>query len=103
MKYNDIILQVKAEVKRFELHLDGEIAFIDYEKKDNKLFLNHTEVPSELEGDGLGTAIVEKALRYAEDNSFKIVPLCSFVQNYLAKHPEWQHLVTDDAEGFAKK
>lgn len=96
MQYKEIELTDNVQTARFELALQGEIAFIDYKKKSGKLYLIHTEVPTKLEGNGVGTALVEKTLRYAKENNLQVVPLCSFVQSYLHKHPEWKYMVADE-------
>jgi predicted GNAT family acetyltransferase len=94
MRYEDKPLIDNSELQRFELHVDNHIAFIEYKFKDDKLlFLIHTEVPPELEGKGVASAIVQKALQHAKDNNIKIIPRCSFVQSFLEKHPEWNEIV----------
>jgi predicted GNAT family acetyltransferase len=90
MNYEDIQLRVNATAKRLELEVDGGTAFIEYKLSGHTLFLIHTEVPKELEGKGVGGAIVLKALQYAKDNGYQIVPLCPFVQTYLERHKEWK-------------
>ena len=84
--------------KRFELHVDGHIAFIEYIlNNENIMFLTHTEVPKALEGKGIGKNIVEKALNYIKDHNYTLAPLCPFVAAYLKRHPEWQSLL---AKGY---
>ena len=74
--------------KRFELHLGEQFAFIDYIKnKNGVIFLTHTEVPESLEGRGMGSAIVSKALDYIRGENLKMAPLCPFVAAYLKEHP----------------
>lgn len=102
MKYEQQ-LTVNAASNRLELEIDGNTAFIDYRLKRQLLFLIHTEVPPALEGKGVGSAIVEKALQYAKDNGYKVVPLCSFVQSYLKRHQEWDDIVAPNAERFTDK
>ena len=86
--------------KRFELHLGDQFAFIDYIiNKKGVIFLTHTEVPESLEGRGMGSAIVSKALDYIRKEGMLMVPLCPFVAAYLKDHPG----VADDllAPGFS--
>jgi predicted GNAT family acetyltransferase len=103
MSYEELKLQVSATVHRLELAIGASTAFIEYKLSGNNLFLIHTEVPHELEGKGVGGAIVQKALQYAKDSGYKIVPLCPFVQAYLLKHKEWNDLVAPDADRFMNK
>ncbi len=103
MKYQEEKLRVNNSFNRFELEVEGSIAFIEYKLSQQTLFLIHTEVPPILEGKGVGGAIVEKALLYAKDNNYKIVPLCTFVQSYLKRHKEWNGIVAPNAERFINK
>ncbi len=91
-------LQVNTSARRLELPVADSTAFIEYRISHHSMFLTHTEVPPALEGQGVGTALVEKALQYAQDNRYTIVPLCAFVQAYLKRHPQWNHLVDPNAD-----
>lgn len=74
---------------RFELNIDGHIAFTDFIRaKGDKIFLTHTEVPKDLEGQGVGSALVSKVLDYIRSNNLKLAPLCPFVAAYIKRHPE---------------
>ncbi|MGN6420933.1 MAG: GNAT family N-acetyltransferase [Pseudobacter sp.] len=86
------------ELQRFELEVDGYTAFIEYKESGKQMILIHTEVPTELEGQGVGTAIVEKALESLEANQQKLVPLCPFVIAFLKRHPEWNRLLSDSVK-----
>ena len=103
MNYDEQKLKVNDTLHRLELEIDGSIAFIDYKLLRDRLFLIHTEVPPELKGKGAGSAIVQKALQYAKDNNYKLVPICPFVQSYLKRHKEWNSIVAPDAERFIHK
>ena len=103
MNYDEQKLKVNAESHRLELEVAGSVAFIEYKVSQDKLFLIHTEVPPELEGRGVASAIVQKALQYAKDNNYKIIPICPFVQSYLNRHKEWNAIVATEAERFIHK
>src|SRR5450432_230477 len=98
MNYEEKTLKVNDALHHLELEVEGSIAFIEFKLSHGKLFLIHTEVPPELGGKGAGSAIVQKALQYAKNNNYKIVPICSFVRSYLKKHKEWNDIVAPDAE-----
>ena len=103
MNYKEQKLKTDAASNRLELEVEGNTAFIEYKLSQQTLFLIHTEVPPALEGKGAGSAIVEKALQYAKDNHYKIVPLCSFVQFYIKRHKHWNDIVAPNAERFMNK
>ncbi len=93
-------VQNNQQAKQFELHSDGQLAFLKYQSTGSQLLLIHTEVPKELEGKGVGSALAKAGLEYARQNQLKVIPICPFVQSYLKRHPEYQDLVK---EGSVKK
>ena len=77
-----------GQKKKFELHIEDEIAFIEYiQTGNNIIYLTHTEVPRSLEGNGLGAIIVSKTLKYIKENGYKMAPLCPFIAAYLKRNP----------------
>lgn len=90
-----IPLQVVKNEKtvRFELNVDGFIAFIDYKQDDTVIKLIHTEVPDELGGRGVAAALVEKTLVYLEEHGNVLFPYCPYVFAYIKKHPVWKRIV----------
>jgi uncharacterized protein len=81
-----------TELNRFELDADGHIAFSNYKRSDGLLTILHTEVPKELEGRGIGSALVRGLLEIARAQGLKVHAVCPFVKNYLDRHPEYSDL-----------
>jgi len=71
---------------RFELRADGRLAELDYRRNGKRLVLIHTEVPEELEGRGLGGALVAAAVDRAKREGLTVVPLCPFASGWLERH-----------------
>lgn len=80
---------------RFEMEVDGHVAFILYRLQGDVVELIHTEVQPELAGRGVGTRLVRAVLDRLRDQGAKIHPLCPFVDAYIARHGEYADLVTD--------
>ena len=81
-----------TERHRFELDAQGHIAFSNYKRADGVLTILHTEVPKELEGHGIGSALVRGVLDLARAKSEKVIPVCPFVKAYMDRHPEYADL-----------
>jgi predicted GNAT family acetyltransferase len=81
------------ERHRFELAVDGHIAFAAYRRDGDVLALTHTIVPQELAGQGIGSKLIAAVLEQVRARGETIVPECSFVAAYLQKHPEDADLV----------
>jgi len=78
---------------RFELVVDRHLAFSEYTLEGDVMTFTHTIVPPSLEGQGVGSRLVEGALTQARARGLKVRPLCSFVRAYIGRHPEWQDLL----------
>jgi len=78
---------------RFETNIEGHTGFISYQDQGDRIVYDHTIVPSELGGKGVGSALVKHALDYARSEGKKVVPTCSFVASYINKHAEYQDLL----------
>jgi predicted GNAT family acetyltransferase len=84
-----VVVTDAAERKRYEAHLDGELAgVLEYAVKHDRLALIHTEVRPEFEGHGVAAAITRFALDDARRRSLRVIVLCPYVRRYLETHPE---------------
>jgi uncharacterized protein len=94
---NDADLPVvhNTAAKRFEVNLDGKVAYSKYLLAGEMIIIEHTEVPVELEGRGIAGHIVRTALDYARAQKLKVMPLCPFTAGFIHKHPEYQDLVLE--------
>lgn len=73
---------------RFELRSGGHLAELMYRRNGNRLVLIHTEVPVELEGQGIGGRLVRAAIDRAARDGMTVVPLCPFARGWLQRHPD---------------
>lgn len=85
---------VTAETNRFTIAVDGTtVGLVDFIDRDGRRIFPHTEIQPAYEGRGLATIVVAAALQATRDAGLRIVPSCSMVSGYIAKHPEYQPLV----------
>jgi hypothetical protein len=82
-----------AEAGQYELEVEGQTAFAAYRMEEGRIVFNHTVVPDELEGRGVGSALVKGALEDVRAKGLKVVPLCSFVKGWIERHEEAQDLL----------
>ena len=78
---------------RFELNVEGAIAFANYRLAPSTVVITHTETPRTLRGRGIASALVKGALELIRADGLKVVAGCGFVVDYLQKHPEFSDLV----------
>jgi predicted GNAT family acetyltransferase len=84
---NDVKVQNNVSASRFEIHLDDQIAFLQYGRRNGEVTLLHTEVPKALGGRGLGSLLAKTALEWAGAEGLRVIVLCPFVRTYQRKHP----------------
>jgi hypothetical protein len=78
---------------RFEIDVDGGVAFANYRLTPSSVIITHTETPRALRGHGIASELVQGALQLIRADGLKVAAGCGFVVDYLQKHPEFADLV----------
>ena len=78
---------------RFELDVEGGVAFANYRLTPSAVIITHTETPRALRGRGIASELVEGALQLIRADGRKVIGACGFVVDYLHKHPEYADMV----------
>jgi predicted GNAT family acetyltransferase len=76
----------RPEAGRFEIAVDGGIAFLTYERRPGAFVLRHTEVPESLRGRGLAQRLAAFGVAAARASGLPMVVECPFVRKYLEKN-----------------
>lgn len=79
--------------QRFELDVEGTMAFANYRLAPGSVIITHTETPPALRGRGIASKLVKGALEIIRADGLKVVAGCSFVVDYLQEHPEYSDMV----------
>lgn len=80
-------------LNRFELDVEGRLAVTYYSKQGNIITFTHTEVPPELSGKGVGSALARGALENVRAQKLRVVAQCPFIAAFIGKHPEFADLL----------
>jgi len=78
---------------RFELDVQGGLAFANYRRTPSAVVITHTETPRALRGRGIASELVKGALELIRADGRKVIAGCGFVVDYLQKHPEYADIV----------
>jgi predicted GNAT family acetyltransferase len=78
---------------RYELALDGQIAFALYRRDGANVAIRHVETPQNLRGTGVAGRLMEAIMARARAEGFTVTPLCSYAGSWLRRHPEHRDLV----------
>lgn len=82
----DVDVVHKPEKSRFEAEVEGDIAFLSYERAGDRAVMTHTIVPRHLEGCGIAGRLTERAVAWARREKLQIEPQCSYVRAWLTKN-----------------
>ncbi|NTJ43127.1 N-acetyltransferase [Agrobacterium larrymoorei] len=75
--------------------LEGHSGEMTFSRASPKLIiLDHTGVPDELRGKGVGQALAAHAVEEARKGDWKIMPLCPFFKAQTLRHPEWSDVIS---------
>jgi len=77
---------------RFETWIDNQLSKLDYLLDEDTIVLTHVGVYPEHRGQGVAGKLVEVALKYAEENSFRVIPMCPYIATYIRRHPQYMGL-----------
>ena len=82
----ELAVRDDREASRFEAVSDGQVAFLQYERRPHAFVFLHTEVPESLRGKGIASQLAKAGLQAARAEGLPIVVRCPFVRAYLQKH-----------------
>lgn len=85
-------VQHNAAASRFETTVDGHESVAEYRLEDGRMIFTHTYVPPALRGRGVAADLMTASLGYAREQGLRVVPLCSYVDAYIQRHPEYEDL-----------
>ena len=78
---------------RYELEVDGHVAFAEYGLAAGVITFIHTEVPKALGGKGVGSALARGALEDVRRRGLRVVAQCPFIKGFIDKHAEFSDLL----------
>lgn len=91
----DLVVTHEPRQNRFVAHDDSTVAGIaEYLRTEaGVIVFTHTEVPAAYEGQGVGSALAQFALDFARANNLAVLPVCSFISGWIARHAEYAVLL----------
>ena len=86
---SDVAVQHDVEGRMF--YIDDEIgraylAYMDLGKQTMDIY--RTFVPDELRGRGLAALLAAEALKFAEEQGYKVIASCSYIEGYIQRQQD---------------
>lgn len=85
-------VRLQEEYNRFVAPVGEYQGVIEYRLVQGRIAFLHTEVPPELEGQGLANRMARVALDYAREQGLEVLPHCPFIRAFIKRHPEYEDL-----------
>lgn len=80
---------------RYATSVHGVEAEMTYSRAgDHLIIIDHTDVPDQLRGLGLGQALVAKAVEDTRESGIKILPLCPFAAAQFRKNGKYHDILS---------
>ncbi len=83
-------MKIAIRIKEGKISLkfsEGEEAFISFgiDREKKVIVVSTTYVPENHRGKGIAGMLSEKLVEFADENGYKIYPLCSYTQKFLER------------------
>ena len=88
----DNTIQHDTKARRFNTVVDDVTGHVEYELAGDVMTLTHTIVPPAIGGRGIAGALVKAALDHARSEGWKVVPQCSYADEWMRRHPDYEGL-----------
>ncbi len=100
----DVETRKNQDAARYEAYVDGEqVGLAAYQLTDQLVVFTHTEVEDRCEGMGVGSALARAALDDVRaEGGRKVLPLCPFIKNWIARHEDYLDLVYGAPQSTAR-
>lgn len=90
----DITFEDGGSKGRYVYRADGAEAEMTFTRAGESLvIIDHTGVPDAFRGQGVGAALVTRAVAEFRAAGKKVMPLCTFAAAQFRRHPEWADLL----------
>jgi len=75
-----------AADSRFELRIDDQVAYADYRRQGQDLYIDYVFAPPPLRGTGAADRLMRGIVAVAGAQHLKIVPICGYAVVWLKRH-----------------
>jgi predicted GNAT family acetyltransferase len=92
----EITLKESGSRGRYCYRVGEDEAELTFSKAgEGLIIIDHTEVPPAFRGEGVGAALVTRAVADARGAERKILPLCSYAAAQFRRHPDWADVLAE--------
>lgn len=78
--------------KRFELEVNGLVAYADYDLENDILKIKYVFAPPELRGTGAAGNLMKDIMEFVKTMNYKVIPICGYAASWIQRHKEYHSL-----------
>ena len=90
----DVEIRHEAQRGQFIAEAEGTTSYLRYVLEDGVLDLVSTYVAPPVRGRYVGEKLVKAALEHAQQNGYRVIPTCWFVETVVRRNKQYQPLLT---------
>ncbi|MCM4166941.1 hypothetical protein KCTC52924_01797 [Arenibacter antarcticus] len=88
-----MIVTHEKDTHRFTMEINGEIAKVEYQLKEGKMYLTYSEVPYPLRGKGYGKILVEQTFEQLTKEGYTAKAVCSYIRAVAQRSEKWNAII----------
>jgi uncharacterized protein len=94
MDIDGVVFENNTGQQQYEAKQNGHVIGVaEYRPVGQSLMFTHTEVDEELEGQGLGSKLIQHALEDTRSQGMTAIPMCPFVKVFIQRHKDFIDVV----------
>lgn len=78
---------------RYEVAVEGQVAFAEYRREGDKLYIPYVESPPLLRGTGVAGRLMEEVMKEARRQKLKVIPICGYAAAWIRRHSQYEDLL----------
>ena len=84
---------IVAFLRQFEIHIDDNLARIEYSEQERKIFLTKISIPDCIQNLEFEEAFIVKVLEFIEDKKMRVVPTSPKIASFVRKNRRYKELL----------
>jgi predicted GNAT family acetyltransferase len=90
---NDLTLVNNQFLRQFEVHIDDNLARIEYSEQERKIFLTKISIPEDIQNKDFEEAFIIKVLEFIENKKLRVVPTSPQIASFVRRNRRFKELL----------
>ena len=90
---NDLTLVNNEFLRQFEVHIDDNLARIEYSEQERKIFLTKISIPEDIQNKDFEEAFINKVLEFIENKKLRVVPTSPQIASFVRRNRRFKELL----------